>query len=190
MDDYCGSRITLYNDHQIALQFSDDEECEVTIETTRQFPMMMLYIKSFSVSCLNGNVSIRNQYGRPPDGLSGALCGSVSSSKMYKSDGEVKIKYNPIKGIRWTYGSFTLIITLYTDSEEEPPEHPHSYADLQRLRCMLFTQQLPLLAILTKGFRTRITAYICSIQQRISRKRRCCMDSHHPRIILHGHRKK
>ncbi|XP_052229768.1 uncharacterized protein LOC127843912 isoform X2 [Dreissena polymorpha] len=116
MDDYCGSRITLNDDHQLALQFAYDYECKVTIETTRQFPMMMLYFKSFSVSCLNGNVTIRNQYGRPPDGLPEALCGNVPSSKMYTSDGAVKIKYNPQK-IGWTYGSFfTLIITLYSDS--------------------------------------------------------------------------
>ncbi|KAH3771223.1 uncharacterized protein LOC127844246 isoform X1 [Dreissena polymorpha] len=114
MDDYCGSRISMDGDNQLSLYFSDDDECEVTIATTSQFPNMMLYFERFSVGCIYGTVTIRNKYGEPSSGLPESLCGYVSSSKVYTHNGDVKIKYVSKNG--WTYASFSLIATLYSDS--------------------------------------------------------------------------
>lgn len=62
MTDHCGSRITSFVNHQLILDFSGDDECEVTIATTSQFPMLMLYFET-PVSCDSGYVSITNQDG-------------------------------------------------------------------------------------------------------------------------------
>ncbi|KAH3751128.1 uncharacterized protein LOC127848362 [Dreissena polymorpha] len=123
MTQKCGSRITMYGDHQLSLFFSGSQACEVTIATTSTFPRIMLYFQRFTVSCNSGSVSIRNEYGRPLNGLTRDLCDYVSTSEVYTNKGDVKIKYTP--EMPWSYGGFSLILTLYSDSEDSCPIWGH-----------------------------------------------------------------
>ncbi|XP_052232795.1 uncharacterized protein LOC127845727 [Dreissena polymorpha] len=118
MVDKCGSRITASGEHQLSLYFSGSRECEVTIETTSTFPWIMFYFQSFTVGCNAGSVSIRNEYGLPPNGLARYLCNYVSTSEVYTNNGDIKIKFTPKTG--WSYGGFTLILTLFSDSDSCP----------------------------------------------------------------------
>ncbi|XP_052232796.1 uncharacterized protein LOC127845728 [Dreissena polymorpha] len=118
MTDDCGSRINAYGEHQLLLYFLGSRDCVVTIATTSTFPWKMLYFENFAVSCNLGSVSIRNIYGRPPNGLDRDLCGYVYTSEVYTTKGDIKIKYTP--KTQWINGSFTLILTPFSDSYSCP----------------------------------------------------------------------
>ncbi|KAH3771238.1 hypothetical protein DPMN_172549 [Dreissena polymorpha] len=116
MTDDCGSRINAYGEHQLLLYFLGSRDCEVTIATTSTFPWKMLYFENFAVSCNLGSVSIRNIYGRPPNGLDRDLCGYVYTSEVYTTKGDIKIKYTPKTHVKNSliYSIIRLFIVIIT----------------------------------------------------------------------------
>ncbi|KAH3771222.1 uncharacterized protein LOC127844246 isoform X3 [Dreissena polymorpha] len=117
MTDYCGSRITMYDDKQLLIYYIGSKECKVTIVTKSQFSNLMLYVRSFAADCIYGEVTIKNQYDESTYGLPESLCGHVSVSKVYTAYGGVSIKYTP-KKLRWA--SFSFVVTLYSDLRNCP----------------------------------------------------------------------
>ncbi|XP_052230271.1 uncharacterized protein LOC127844246 isoform X4 [Dreissena polymorpha] len=79
MTDYCGSRITMYDDKQLLIYYIGSKECKVTIVTKSQFSNLMLYVRSFAADCIYGEVTIKNQYDESTYGncpSNGHVCGN------------------------------------------------------------------------------------------------------------------